>query len=580
MKKLKKISSACCVMVLAAALLFQNTATYCSAAVNSSAGSSTEIPEGYTPIYTIADLAGINSDTSGNYILMNDIDMTEETSPGGSWDTGHGWTPLNTFSGVFDGNGHRIIGMHIYGEFENSAGLFSRINLCYNQDNGNLYYNDSAIIKNLGILNCEINVKSSSIYDKANIGGIVGYNGGIIQNCYVTGEIKGYSTNIGGIAGCNYGVVTDCYNASNISGLDEDDSSPFYTSGYTGGITAAHYGDYYGEITNCYNAGKISSSFDEYLGPICGYKFDYYKLNKNNYSIFFKNDENNFSDGFLTDAQMKYPASFTGFDFNDTWIIDELSSYPYPQLKSCPQVKVNSLELKTMPSKLIYSQGDELDLSGAVLSITYEDGVVTSTEADKSMVSGIDMDIVGKQTVVIRYLNGVCSFDITVNEVKAEEITLPKAEYSVNRNDKLQLDAIIKPDNTGDKSVVWETDNDVVATVTQNGVVSGINAGTATITATTANGLAASCIVTVKVPASSIKLNVRKLTLKKGKKKTLKAKLNPLETTDTVKWTSSSPKVVSVTQNGVIKAKKKGYAVIMTKTTSGKYASVEVTVKK
>ena len=82
MKKLKKISSACCVMVLAAALLFQNTATYCSAAVNSSAGSSTEIPEGYTPIYTIADLAGINSDTSGNYILMNDIDMTEETSPG------------------------------------------------------------------------------------------------------------------------------------------------------------------------------------------------------------------------------------------------------------------------------------------------------------------------------------------------------------------------------------------------------------------------------------------------------------------------------------------------------------------
>lgn len=277
---------------------------------------------------------------------------------------------------------------------------------------------------------------------------------------------------------------------------------------------------------------------------------------------------------------MKHQTSFTGFDFNDIWMIDELSSYPYPQLKSCPQVKVNSLELKTMPSKLIYSQGDELDLSGAVLSITYEDGVVTSTEADKSMVSGIDMDIVGKQTAVIRYLNGVCSFDITVNEVKAEEITLPKAEYSVNRNGKLQLNAVIKPDNTGDKSVVWETDNDVVATVTQNGVVSGINAGTATITATTENGLSASCIVTVKVPASSIKLNVRKLTLKKGKKKTLKAKLNPLETTDTVKWTSSSPKVVSVTQNGVIKAKKKGYAVIMAKTTSGKYASVEVTVKK
>lgn len=578
MKKLKKISSACCVMVLAAALLFQNTATYCSAAVNSSAGSSTEIPEGYTPIYTIADLAGINSDTSGNYILMNDIDMTEETSPGGSWDTGHGWTPLNTFSGVFDGNGHRIIGMHIYGEIGDRAALFSNIE------------GYSAIIKNLGILNCEINVKihEENTFNTC-VGGIVGYNNlGTIQNCYVSGEIKVCPTSrsndyygnvirnmIGGVVGYNEGMIINCYNTSDVSVPILDDLD-IYKGACVGGITA-----FMSEgIEKCYNVGKIVHPLSGfYLGAI-GCSGDSGKYNYYLNSSVLTDDNSEFIGKALTDTQMKYPASFTGFDFNDTWMIDELSSYPYPQLKSCPQVKVNSLELKTMPSKLVYSQGDELDLSGAVLSITYEDGVVTSTEADKSMVSGIDMDIVGKQTAVIRYLNGVCSFDITVNEVKAEEITLPKAEYSVNRNDKLQLDAIIKPDNTGDKSVVWETDNDVVATVTQNGVVSGINAGTATITATTANGLAASCIVTVKVPASSIKLNVRKLTLKKGKKKTLKAKLNPLETTDTVKWTSSSPKVVSVTQNGVIKAKKKGYAVIMAKTTSGKYASVEVTVKK
>lgn len=91
--------------------------------------------------------------------------------------------------------------------------------------------------------------------------------------------------------------------------------------------------------------------------------------------------------------------------------------------------------------------------------------------------------------------------------------------------------------------------------------------------------MTASCTVTVKVPASSIKLNIRKLILKKGKKKTLKATVNPLETTDTVKWTSSNSTVASVTQDGVVKAKKKGYATIMAKTTSGKYASVEITVK-
>lgn len=603
MNKLKKISSVCCVMVLAVALLFQNTATYCSATVNSSANLSTEIPEGYTPIYTIADLVGINSDTSGKYILMNDIDMTEETSPGGSWDTGHGWTPLNTFSGVFDGNGHRIIGMHIYGEVGYNVALFNGLekneNTDYYYENTDYYYdnddyddndklNNSAIIKNLGMINCEIDITNNN---KIYIGGIVGYNdNGTIQNCYVTGKINvrfaegGYS-GVGGIAGENQGVITNCYNTADIFASEAQwlGATDICISGISG-VRWLH--NQSAKIENCYSIGKITcNDVNLYYAGAMGigaYNKNYYLDNSViKGKSFFDSYLGGGSYGkSLTDAQMKHQTSFTGFDFNDTWMIDELSSYPYPQLKSCPQVKVNSLELKNMPSKLVYSQGDELDLSGAVLSITYEDGVVTSTEADKSMVSGVDMDVVGKQTVVIRYLNGICSFDITVNEVKAEEITLPKAEYSLNRNGKLQLNTVIKPDNTGDKSVVWETDNDVVATVTQNGVVSGINAGTATITATTANGLTASCIVTVKVPASSIKLNVRKLTLKKGKKKTLKAKINPLETTDTVKWTSSSPKVVSVTQNGVIKAKKKGYAVIMAKTTSGKYASVEVTVKR
>lgn len=496
--------------------------------------------------------------------------------------------------------------MHIYGEVEDNVALFYGLKQKNNTDDYDDYDDydkpdrdkNSAIIKNLGMIDCEIDVEInlSTYIGNTYVGGIVGYNQGIIENCYVSGKIKAcptasykaydYGNRIGGITGYNRGVITNCYNTADI--FATTDGNLYAYSGkdsHTAGIAAVTSDS--NKIENCYNIGNISHPVDENVGAITTYDI-YNHAISDNYNYYLNtsiaknliDDRNSDIGKSLTDAQMKHQTSFTGFDFNDTWMIDELSSYPYPQLKSCPQVKVNSLELKTMPSKLVYSQGDELDLSGAVLSITYEDGVVTSTEADKSMVSGIDMDIVGKQTAVIRYLNGVCSFDITVNEVKAEEITLPKAEYSVNRNDKLQLDAIIKPDNTGDKSVVWETDNDVVAAVTQNGVVNGINAGTATITATTANGLAASCIVTVKVPASSIKLNVRKLTLKKGKKKTLKAKLNPLETTDTVKWTSSSPKVVSVTQNGVIKAKKKGYAVIMAKTTSGKYASVEVTVKK
>lgn len=590
MKNIKKTLSVCCAMVLSTALLFQSSVVYCSAEVNNTSITSTEIPEGYTPIYTIADLAGINSDTSGKYILMNDIDMTEETSPGGSWDTGHGWTPLDTFSGVFDGNGHRIIGMHIYGEVESNAGLFRSIA----KNNSTDYYddskndNDSAIIKNLGILDCEISIKiENKNTNSTYVGGIAGNNyKGIIQNCYVSGKINAcptyyYGNMVGGVIGYNEGLITNCYNSADVSEPVLDDLDIYHNT-YTGGIAAVNSD----RIEKCYNIGKITHPLSKSLGPINARTYSYYdggSFNEYNYYLdtsVSTSDNSDFIGKALTDAQMKYQTSFTGFDFNDTWMIDELSSYPYPQLKSCPQVKVDKLELKSLPNKLTYSQGDELDLSGAVLSITYENGIVTSTEANNSMVSNVDMNSIGKQSAIIQYLNGICSFDITVNEVEATDIVLSKEECSINRNDKLQLNAIVKPDNTGNKSVKWETDNDVVATVTQNGVVHGINAGTATITATTENGLTASCTVTVKVPASSIKLNIRKLILKKGKKKTLKATVNPLETTDTVKWTSSNSTVASVTQDGVVKAKKRGYATIMAKTTSGKYASVEITVKK
>lgn len=92
---------------------------------------SNEIPDGYTPIYDIEDLYNVRNNLGGNYILMNDIDLSE-TAPGGDWDTGNGWEPIGNltdgyFHGIFDGNGYQIKNMNIYGEFNEERshlGLF------------------------------------------------------------------------------------------------------------------------------------------------------------------------------------------------------------------------------------------------------------------------------------------------------------------------------------------------------------------------------------------------------------------------------------------------------------------------
>ena len=83
-----------------------------------------------------------------------------------------------------------------------------------------------------------------------------------------------------------------------------------------------------------------------------------------------------------------------------------------------------------------------------------------------------------------------------VEEVKPTGITLDKASLSLNANQTAQLTATVTPANATNKTVVWTSSDNSVATVS-NGVVTAVSAGTATITATTSNGLTATAKVTV-----------------------------------------------------------------------------------
>ncbi len=79
--------------------------------------------------------------------------------------------------------------------------------------------------------------------------------------------------------------------------------------------------------------------------------------------------------------------------------------------------------------------------------------------------------------------------------VSSVQITPETAELSVRKT--LALTATVLPDDATDKALTWTSDNEAVATVSEEGVVTAIAEGTATITAT-AGSKSASCTVTVK----------------------------------------------------------------------------------
>ncbi len=134
----------------------------------------------------------------------------------------------------------------------------------------------------------------------------------------------------------------------------------------------------------------------------------------------------------------------------------------------------------------------------------------------------------------------------------------------------------------GDKIKQWKTSNPKIATVSKTGKISAKRTGNVKITVTTVKGASAACtfrVIKGKVTATKLTANVKKLTLKKGKKYQLKITRTPITATDKLKYTSSKPKVASVNASGKITAKKKGKATITVQTPKKKKVKISVTIK-
>ncbi len=82
--------------------------------------------------------------------------------------------------------------------------------------------------------------------------------------------------------------------------------------------------------------------------------------------------------------------------------------------------------------------------------------------------------------------------------VNVSGIALNEAEVEIVNKSTHQLQAIISPDNADDKTVLWASDNENTVTVNTQGILTAVNLGNATVTATTNDGrFSASCNVTV-----------------------------------------------------------------------------------
>ena len=171
--------------------------------------------------------------------------------------------------------------------------------------------------------------------------------------------------------------------------------------------------------------------------------------------------------------------------------------------------------------------------------------------------------------------------------IPVTSVSLNQTEAEMNVGETQQLQAQISPSNATDKTLMWGSSKQSVATVSDAGLVTAVGEGTSKITVT-ASGKTATCVVTVTKPdtpvetvhVESVSLDRETAALEIGETLVLTATVLPANADDkSLTWKSSNPEIAEVDQNGNVTAISSGTVTITATTTDGgKVAGCEVTV--
>lgn len=264
-------------------------------------------------IATAVHLDSVRYFMDAHFVQIADINL--DVAP---FNTGDGWQPIGTngsgneFSGTFDGNGFRISNLFIDRSDTDFNGLFGAAH--------------DATLKNIILEDVDITG------DQYN-GALVGINYSEVSSSYSTGSVSGYN-HTGGLIGANEnyngsnGLVSNSYSIASAS------SSNYGASALVGRLIS-------GTIENSYGAGTVAAPSGN--GGLIGEKNS--GTVTNSYWNTETTGQSTSADGTgLTTAEMKQRNSFSGFDFANTWFIEEGAGYPELQEKKYNELIITGNE--------------------------------------------------------------------------------------------------------------------------------------------------------------------------------------------------------------------------------------------
>ena len=236
------------------------------------------------------------------------------------------------------------------------------------------------------------------------------------------------------------------------------------------------------------------------------------------------------------------------------------------------EIKVTGVTLDMTSMELVVGEGKKLTATITPADATNQNVAWTSSDAtvatvdDNGKVTAVKA---GEATVTVTTQDGgktatsTCRVTVKAATVAVTGVTLNKSTLSLIEGTSETLTATITPADATDKELTWTSSDATVATVDDNGKVTAVKAGTATVTVTTRDGgKTATCRVTVSDREIKVtEITLAALAIYVGESKAVTATVKPDDATNKeLTWTSSDETVATVDATGKVTGVKIGTA--------------------
>jgi uncharacterized protein YjdB len=254
-------------------------------------------------------------------------------------------------------------------------------------------------------------------------------------------------------------------------------------------------------------------------------------------------------------------------------------------------VPVASIVVSPNVTDLVVGQSSQLtarvlDASGATLSgrtVAWSTNLSSvATVSSQGLVTAVAS---GTATITATSEGRSASATVNVGAQPVSAVIVSPGQMTIFAGQSVQLSALVTDDRgqvLSGRPVTFSSSNSQVATVSSGGLVTGVSAGSTTITATSEGATGTATVTIAPEPVAAVEVTPATVNLFPGSGSQLGAVARNVNgqvlTGRTVLWSSSSPSIVSVSASGFVTGLTPGDAVIIA-TIEGKQGSASVTVR-